>query len=102
MEDLSYSPFDKTSPTANIEAVYSFLALAQHWNMRLETNEVPSAYLHAHLKNGQKHVMRITSTLCQVRLHSGHYSQEIPSEGWCSSSVRSMDYWKPESSGTNI
>ena len=61
----AYSPFDKTSPTANIDAVYAFLALAQHKRMGVETNDVPSAYLHAYLKNGKKHVMRISSTLAK-------------------------------------
>ena len=61
----AYSPFDKTSPTANIDAVYAFLALAQHKKMGVETNDVPSAYLHANLRSGQKHVMRISSTLAK-------------------------------------
>ena len=29
----AFSLFDKTSPTANIESVYTFLALAQHKKM---------------------------------------------------------------------
>jgi hypothetical protein len=68
----AYSPFDKTSPTATIDAVYSFLALAQLNKMMIETNDVPSAYLNASLPSGKKHVMRISKTLSQYVCMADH------------------------------
>mmetsp|Transcript_15393 Transcript_15393/g.22607 ORF Transcript_15393/g.22607 Transcript_15393/m.22607 type:complete len:92 (-) Transcript_15393:741-1016(-) len=38
-------PFDKTSPTATIDAVWAFLAVAQRNRMQVESNDVPAAYL---------------------------------------------------------
>lgn len=61
----AYLPFDKTSPTATIDAVWAFLAVAQRNKMRVENNDVPSAYLNALLPKGQKHVMRISKTLAK-------------------------------------
>ena len=58
-----YLPFDKSSPTANIDAVYAFLAVMQHYKMHGESSDVPSAYLNAPLKKGYKHVMKIGKTL---------------------------------------
>jgi len=43
-------PFEKTSPTATIDAVWVFLAVAQKTKMSVESCDVPSAaYLHAPL-----------------------------------------------------
>jgi len=61
----AYLPFDKTSPTATIDAVWVFLAVAQKNQMRIENCDVPSAYLNASLPKGHKHVMKISKTLAK-------------------------------------
>ena len=67
LED-GYSPFDKTSPTATIDAVYAFLAVAQRWKMQVEVGDVPTAYLHALIPSGRKHCMRISKLIAKYVL----------------------------------
>ena len=55
----TYQPFDKTSPTASMDSVYTVLAVMQNKRMNLEVCDVPSAYLNTPLPKGKKHVMRI-------------------------------------------
>eukprot|EP00597_Dinobryon_sp_UTEXLB2267_P018900 CAMPEP_0201115466 /NCGR_PEP_ID=MMETSP0812-20130820/78945_1 /ASSEMBLY_ACC=CAM_ASM_000668 /TAXON_ID=98059 /ORGANISM="Dinobryon sp., Strain UTEXLB2267" /LENGTH=418 /DNA_ID=CAMNT_0047379167 /DNA_START=1 /DNA_END=1253 /DNA_ORIENTATION=- len=64
-DPTAYLPFDKTSPTATIDAVFAFLAVAQRNKMQVETNDVPAAYLNAPLAKGKKHVMRISKILAK-------------------------------------
>jgi len=75
----AYLPFDKTSPTATIDAVWAFLAVAQKNKMSVESCDVPSAYLHAPLPKGQKHVMKISKTLskyvCEADPRAAAYLQ---------------------------
>jgi hypothetical protein len=61
----TYQPFDKTSPTASMDSVYSVLGLMQHSRMNLEVCDVPSAYLNTPLPKGKKHVMRIKPSIAK-------------------------------------
>jgi hypothetical protein len=74
-----YAPFDKTSPTANIEAVYTFLALAQCRRLRVESADVPTAYLNAPIPAGKRHCMKISKLIskyvCDVDERARSYLQ---------------------------
>ena len=61
----TYQPFDKTSPTASMDSVYSVLGIMQHSRMNLEVCDVPSAYLNTPLPKGKKHVMRIKPSIAK-------------------------------------
>jgi hypothetical protein len=60
---LLYDPRERTSPTAHIDAVYTFLAYMEKEKLKMELFDVPSAYLNAKLKPGHKHTMRIPKTI---------------------------------------
>jgi hypothetical protein len=59
----SYSPFDKTSPTASLDAVYAFLAVAQSRRFQVESADVPTAYLNAPIPEGKRHCMKISKII---------------------------------------
>jgi len=61
----TYQPFDKTSPTASMDSVYTVLAIMQHNKMNLEVCDVPSAYLNTPLPKGKKHMMRIKPSIAK-------------------------------------
>jgi hypothetical protein len=61
----NYQPFDKTSPTASMDSVYSVLGIMQNNRMNLEVCDVPSAYLNTPLPKGKKHVMRIKPSIAK-------------------------------------
>ena len=65
VNDSTYGPFDKTSPTASIDMLYIFLAMASKLHMNFETCDVPSAYLNAKLPKGKKHVVKIKPVLAK-------------------------------------
>ena len=50
----TYRPFDKTSPTASMDSVYTVLAVMQNKQMNLEVCDGPSAYLNTPLPKGKK------------------------------------------------
>jgi hypothetical protein len=58
-------PFDKTSPTASMDAVYTALTIMQCNRMNLEVYDVPSAYLNTPLPKGKKHLMRIKPSIAK-------------------------------------
>lgn len=62
-DPLDYDPFEKTSPTANIETIMMQLTMAVQKKMFIESFDVPGAYLHATLGTNKKHVMRIPKSL---------------------------------------
>jgi hypothetical protein len=74
-----YAPFDKTSPTANIEAVYAFLAVAQCRRFRVESADVPTAYLNAPIPAGRRHCMKVSKLIskyvCEVDARARPYLQ---------------------------
>ena len=51
----TYQPFDKTSPTASMDAVYTTLTIMQCNRMNLEVCDVPSAYLNTPSHKGKKY-----------------------------------------------
>ena len=61
----TYQPFDKTSPTASMDAVYTALAIMQSNRMNMEVCDVPSAYLNTPLPKGKKHIMRIKPSIAK-------------------------------------
>jgi hypothetical protein len=61
----TYQPFDKTSPTASMDAVYTALTIMQCNRMNLEVCDVPSAYLNTPLPKGKKHLMRIKPSIAK-------------------------------------
>jgi hypothetical protein len=58
-----YDPNERTSPTAHIDSIYTFLAFMEKEQLSMELFDVPSAYLNARLKDGHKHLMRIRPTI---------------------------------------
>ena len=58
-DPTTYQPFDKTSPTARMDAVYTVLIFAQYMRMNIEVCDVPSAFLKTPLPKGKKYLMRI-------------------------------------------
>jgi hypothetical protein len=58
-----YDPFDRTAHTVPTELVFTQVAIATHEGLAIETFDVPGAYLHASLKDGKQHVMRIKANL---------------------------------------
>jgi len=73
----TYLPFDKTSPTASMDAVYMVLCIAQHMKMNLEVCDVPSAYLNTPLPLGKKHVMRIKPLLAKYFAQADSSAKEF-------------------------
>ena len=61
----TYQPFDKTSPTASMDAVYTALTIMQCNRINLEVCDVPSAYLNTPLPKGKKHLMRIKPSIAK-------------------------------------
>jgi hypothetical protein len=61
----TYQPFDKISPTASMDAVYTTLTIMQCNWMNLEVCDVPSAYLNNPLPKGKKHLMRIKPSIAK-------------------------------------
>ncbi len=61
----TYQLFDKTSPTASMDAVYTALTIMQCNRMNLEVCDVPSAYLNTLLPKGKKHLMRIKPSIAK-------------------------------------
>ena len=61
----TYQPFDKTSPTASMDAVYTALTIMQCNRMNLEVCDVPSAYLNTPLPKSKKHLMRIKPSIAK-------------------------------------
>jgi hypothetical protein len=73
----TYQPFDKTSPTASMDAVYMVLIFAQHMRMNIEVCDVPSAYLNTPLPKGKKHLMRIKPLLAKYFVRADNSAKEF-------------------------
>ena len=52
-DPTTYQPFDKTSPTASMDAVYMVLILAQYMRINIEVCDVPLAYLNTRFQKGK-------------------------------------------------
>ena len=76
-DPATYLPFDKTSPTASMDAVYLLLCIAQHYRMNLEVCDVPSAYLNTPLPHGKKHIMRIKPLLAKYFVRADNSAKEF-------------------------
>jgi histone deacetylase 1/2 len=61
-----YDPFEKTSPTINLEVVMSQLAIAVTEKWQVESFDVPGAYLNSTLKPERYHKMRISGKIAQL------------------------------------
>jgi hypothetical protein len=61
----AYQPFDKTSPTASMDAAYALMGVMQSGGLNMEVCDVPSAYLNTSLPKGKKHVMRIKPSIAK-------------------------------------
>ncbi len=98
-DPTTYQPFDKTSPTASMDAVYMVLIFAQHMRMNIEVCDVPSTYLNTPLPKGKKHLMRIKPLLTRKVFHqSGQLRQGIPASGRIYvGSTREGTLWAPRS-----
>ena len=73
----AYQPFDKTSPTASMDAVYMVLAMAQNMRMNVEVCDVPSAYLNTPLPKGKKHLMRIKPLIAKYFVRADNSAKEF-------------------------
>ena len=94
----SYSPFDKSSPTAHLDAVYAWLSVAQRYKMQVESADVPSAYINAPLKKGQKHVMRVNKIIAKyVCIADPEARKFIQSDGSLLVQLEKALYGLPES-----
>ena len=82
-DPTTYQPFDKTSPTASMDAVYMVLILAQRLRMNVEVCDVPSAYLNnTPLSKGNKEAPdKDQAPSRKVFLQSGQFRQGIPAHG---------------------
>jgi len=76
-DPTTYQPFDKTSPTASMDAVYMVLIFAQHMRMNIEVCDVPSAYLNTPLPKGKKHLMRIKPLLAKYFIRADNSAKEF-------------------------
>ena len=94
----NYSPFDKSSPTAHLDAFYAWLSVAQRYKMQVESADVPSAYINAPLKKGQKHIMRINKIIAKyVCIADPEARKYLQSDGSLLVQLEKALYGLPES-----
>lgn len=65
-DPTKYNPFEKSSPTSSLEAVYILLSMCVNENMELESFDVPGAYLNASLEPGKFHMMSIDKFITKL------------------------------------
>ena len=61
-----YDPFEKTAPTVSLEIVYIILNIAVSKKLKIESFDVPGAYLNAELQPGKYHKMRINKSIAAL------------------------------------
>ena len=61
-----YDPFEKTAPTVSLEIVYIILNIAVSKKLKIESFDVPGAYLNAELQPGKYHKMRINKNIAAL------------------------------------
>jgi hypothetical protein len=65
-DPTKYDPFEKSSSTSSLEAVYILLSIAVTENMETESFDVPGAYLNASLQPGRFHMMSIDKNIARL------------------------------------
>lgn len=92
-----YDPFEKTSPTVQLELVFVLLNLAVSHRMEVEGFDVPGAYLNATLKTGRFHKMRINKRIARLLMevdpNASRYEQR---DGSILVEIRKSLYGLPE------
>jgi hypothetical protein len=98
-DPTKYNPFEKSSPTTSLEAVYILLSMAVNLGMEIASMDVPSAYLNAGLQPGHFHIMcidkNIARLLVQVDPRAQQYKQQ---DGSILVEIRRSLYGLPEAS----
>ena len=93
-----YDPFEKNAPTVPIEVVNMQLGQAVKERLKIETFDLPTAYLHAELQEGRYHKMKLDKELaricCKVDPQARKYLQP---DGTLYVEVRRALYGLPES-----
>jgi hypothetical protein len=92
-----YDPFEKTSPTIQLELVYVLLNLAVSEKFEVESMDVPGAYLNAQLKTGRFHKMRIGRRIAKLLLEVDPRAAEFEQQdGSILVEIRKSLYGLPE------
>jgi hypothetical protein len=98
-DPTKYDPFEKSSPTSSLEAVYILLSMAVTLGMELESFDVPGAYLNASLQPGRFHMMSIDKNIARLLMmvdpSARAYRQE---DGSLLVEIRRSLYGLPEAS----
>ena len=61
-----YDPFEKTAPTIGLEVVMVLLIIAQKKKWKVQSFDVPGAYLNSGLKPDRYHVMRLSGKISKL------------------------------------
>jgi hypothetical protein len=98
-DPTKYNPFEKSSPTSSLEAVYILLSMKVTENMELESFDVPGAYLNASLQPGRFHMMSIDKHIAKllIRVDPRAKQYEQP-DGSVLVEIRRSLYGLPEAS----
>jgi hypothetical protein len=98
-DPTKYNPFEKSSPTSSLEAVYILLSIKVTENMELESFDVPSAYLNASLQPGRFHMMAIDKHIAKLLIRVDPRAREfIQPDGSILVEIRRSLYGLPEAS----
>ena len=65
-DPTKYDPFEKSSPTSSLEAVYILLSMKVAENMEAEGFDVPAAFLNSSLQPGRFHMMSIDKNIAKL------------------------------------
>jgi hypothetical protein len=98
-DPTKYNPFEKSSPTSSLEAVYILLSMKVAENMELESFDVPSAYLNASLQPGRFHMMSIDKHIAKLLIRVDPRAREfLQPDGSILVEIRRSLYGLPEAS----
>ena len=98
-DPTKYNPFEKSSPTSSLEAVYILLSMKVAENMELESFDVPSAYLNASLQPGRFHMMSIDKHIAKLLVRVDPRAREfVQPDGSILVEIRRSLYGLPEAS----
>ena len=98
-DPTKYDPFEKSSPTSSLEAVYILLSIAVTENMEIESFDVPGAYLNASLQPGRFHMMSIDKNIARLLLMVDPSARQFRQEdGSLLVEIRRSLYGLPEAS----
>ena len=98
-DPTKYDPFEKSSPTSSLEAVYVILSMCVSENMNLESADVPTAYLNAELQQGRFHLMSIDKNIAKLLVMVDPRAREfLQTDGTLLVEIRRSLYGLPEAS----